>query len=407
MKNLISFDEAKKIILNQLIPIVESVKVPLTEAIGRISAASIYSPIAIPIFDNSAVDGYAIRFNDCTTQALLPIAGYSCAGKPFLGPWPHNSVIRIMTGAPLPLGSEAIVMQEDVKIFSGGIKITKPIIPRQNIRFSGEDIKINSLVIPFGHRLGIAELPLIASLGISNIKVFRKLRTVIFSIGDELQYLNKKLDIGQIYDINRLMLSFMLKKLGCEVIDLEIIPDNKELLHEALIQADNKADIIISTGGVSVGDTDHTRSVLEKIGKIKFSRIAIKPGKPFVFGQLTNSWFCGLPGNPVSAAVTFYQLVQPAILKLSGQIDISLGIRQRAIAVDKIVKKSGRVEFHRGICKANIEGILEVKSTGNQGSHIFSSFMLANCFIILQSDRVTVEPGEWVDIEFFNKLMES
>jgi molybdopterin molybdotransferase len=255
-------------------------------------------------------------------------------------------------------------------------------------------------------RLGAAELPLLASLGIAEVSVLRKLRVAIFSTGDELQAVGQPLAEGQIYDTNRFTVALMLNKLGCEVIDLGVIADDQAALRTAFTEADRQADVVISTGGVSVGEADFTRAMLEELGAITFWKLAIKPGKPFAFGRLANSWFCGLPGNPVSAAVTFYQLVQPLLATLTGQTTRIMPLRQRARATQRLKKSPGRLDFQRAIVSRGDDGVLEVRSTGAQGSHVFSSFALANCFVVLERDRGDVEPGEWVEIEAFNTLLE-
>ncbi|MDU5191706.1 MAG: molybdopterin-binding protein, partial [Mixta calida] len=250
-----------------------------------------------------------------------------------------------------------------------------------------------------------AELPLIASLGIGEVEVLRRLRVAIFSTGDELQPVGEPLAAGQIYDTNRFTVRLMLDALGCEVIDLGIIRDDPDALRAAFVRADKEADLVISSGGVSVGEADYTKAMLDELGEITFWKLAIKPGKPFAFGRLSKSWFCGLPGNPVSAAVTFYQLVQPLLAKLSGLQGSALPPRQRARAVTRLKKSPGRLDFQRGVVSRGEDGELQVASTGHQGSHVFSSFSQANCFIVLERDRGSVEPGEWVEIEPFNALL--
>jgi len=378
---LISLEEAQQKMLSQLTPVTDSLSVPLAEAVGRITAKAVTSPIAVPPFDNSAMDGYAVRMADASSGQPLPVAGKAFAGAPFNGEWPQGSVIRIMTGAPVPAGCEAVVMQEQTETQGDAIMITAPVRPGQNIRLIGDDIQPGTVVLEAGTRLGAAELPLLASLGIAQVSVLRKLRVAIFSTGDELQPVGEPLAEGQIYDTNRFAVSLMLHKLGCEVIDLGIIKDDPAALRAAFTEADRQADVVITTGGVSVGEADFTKTMLEELGAISFWKLAIKPGKPFAFGRLNSSWFCGLPGNPVSAAVTFYQLVQPLLATLTGQQKSALPPRQK--------------------------GELEVETTGMQGSHVFSSFAQANCFIVLERDRGNVEPGEWVEVEPFNTLLEA
>jgi len=403
---LISLEDAQQKMLQQLTPISDSLNVSLFEAAGRITAKPILSPLDVPSFDNSAMDGYALRLADIAPDRVLPVAGKAFAGAPFNGEWPAGSVIRIMTGAPIPAGCDAVVMQEQTEQRDGGIVITAPVQAAQNIRRIGEDIQAGKQVLDAGVRLGAAELPLLASLGIAEVSVLRKLRVAIFSTGDELQAVGQPLAEGQIYDTNRFTVALMLNKLGCEVIDLGVIADDQAALRTAFTEADRQADVVISTGGVSVGEADFTRAMLEELGAITFWKLAIKPGKPFAFGRLANSWFCGLPGNPVSAAVTFYQLVQPLLATLTGQTTRIMPLRQRARATQRLKKSPGRLDFQRAILSRGDDGVLEVRSTGAQGSHVFSSFALANCFVVLERDRGDVEPGEWVEIEAFNTLLE-
>ncbi|MBS6436204.1 MAG: molybdopterin molybdotransferase MoeA [Pantoea sp.] len=403
---LISLEEAQAKMLAQLQPLRDRVSVPLADAVGRITALPVTSPIDVPPFDNSAMDGYAVRLADIQSDRPLKIAGKAFAGAPFDGDWPAGSAVRIMTGAPVPPGCEAVVMQEETREVEDGIVINAPVRAGQNIRLIGEDIRRDQPVLAAGVRLGAAELPLLASLGLAEVSVLRKLRVAVFSTGDELQPVGQPLAPGQIYDTNRFAVSLMLRKLGCEVIDLGIIKDDPQALRHAFAEADRQADVVISTGGVSVGEADFTKTMLDELGVITFWKLAIKPGKPFAFGRLASSWFCGLPGNPVSAAVTFYQLVQPLLAALTGQSESPLPPRLRARAASRLKKSPGRLDFQRGIMRRGEDGELEVQSTGHQGSHVFSSFAAANCFIVLERDRGAVEPGEWVEVEPFNALLE-
>ncbi|MEZ3498032.1 molybdopterin molybdotransferase MoeA [Pantoea sp. KPR_PJ] len=403
---LISLEDAQAKMLAQLQPLHDRLSVPLADAVGRITALPVTSPIDVPPFDNSAMDGYAVRLSDIQPDQPLRVAGKAFAGAPFTGEWPAGSVVRIMTGAPVPPGCEAVVMQEETREVEDGILINAPVKAGQNIRRIGEDIQRDRPVLAAGVRLGAAELPLLASLGIAEVSVLRKLRVAVFSTGDELQPVGQPLAAGQIYDTNRFTVSLMLHKLGCEVIDLGIIKDDPQALRHAFHEADRQADVVISTGGVSVGEADFTKTMLDELGVITFWKLAIKPGKPFAFGRLASSWFCGLPGNPVSATVTFYQLVQPLLAALTGQRTSPLPPRLRARAATRLKKSPGRLDFQRGVMHRAADGELEVHSTGHQGSHVFSSFTAANCFIVLERERGAVEPGEWVEIEPFNALLE-
>lgn len=309
-----------------------------------------------------------------------------------------------MTGAPVPERCDAVVMQEETEQSDAGVRFIAPVKAGQNIRRRGEDIANGAVVFPAGTRLTVAELPVLASLGIADVEVVRKVRVAVFSTGDELQLPGQPLGDGQIYDTNRLAVHLMLEQLGCEVINLGIIPDDPAKLRDAFIAADQQADVVISSGGVSVGEADYTKTILEELGEIGFWKLAIKPGKPFAFGKLSNSWFCGLPGNPVSATLTFYQLVQPLLAKLSGNRGQTQPMRLRVRAASRLKKSPGRLDFQRGVLQRNPEGELVVSTTGHQGSHIFSSFSLGNCFIVLERERGNVEAGEWVEVEPFNHL---
>ncbi|WP_428945683.1 molybdopterin molybdotransferase MoeA [Pantoea sp. FN060301] len=402
---LISLDDALAAMLVRITPVTETETLSITAAAGRITASSVISPLNVPPFANSAMDGYAVRLADLQTGPLA-VAGKAFAGAPYRGDWPPGSCIRIMTGAPVPAGTEAVVMQEETEQVDDRIRITAAVNAGQNIRLAGEDIQQGAGVLEAGIRLGAAELPLLASLGVGSVEVRRRLKVAIFSTGDELQPVGEPLAEGQIYDTNRFAVRLMLDKLGCETIDLGIIRDDPAALRVAFEQADSQADVVISSGGVSVGEADYTKQMLESLGEVTFWKLAIKPGKPFAFGRLKQSWFCGLPGNPVSAVLTFYQLVQPLLAKLAGEPGPALPPRQRVKVTEKLKKSPGRLDFQRGILTRNAEGELEVRSTGPQGSHVFSSFSQGNCFIVLERDRGSVAPGEWVDVEPFNALLE-
>lgn len=325
--SLLTLEQALATMLDAVdtVTVADTENVPLTEACGRISAEAIVSPVNVPPFDNAAMDGYAVRLAD-----LMPVAGRALAGVPFTGQWPAGSALRIMTGAPTPAGAEAVIMQEYAQVDEQGVRFSVAPAAGEHIRRVGDDIRQGDEVLPAGRLLQVAELPLLASLGIASVRVCRRLRVALFSTGDELLPIGAPLAAGEIHDTNRFSIRLMLTQLGCEVIDLGIIADDAAALREAFRQADSRADLLITSGGVSVGEADYTKTMLEELGQIHFWKLAMKPGKPFAFGRLGQAWFCGLPGNPVSAAITFYQLVQQLIARLGGRRDWRTPPRLRA-----------------------------------------------------------------------------
>ncbi|WGE49666.1 molybdopterin molybdotransferase MoeA [Actinobacillus equuli] len=408
-----TLSEALQEMLNRLPTASKTETLTLAECANRILAEDIFSPINVPSFDNSAMDGYAFRLADLAQFERLTVAGKSFAGNPFNGEVKAGECVRIMTGAMVPADCNVVVMQEETEVetlASGQIlvKFCKTSKLGQNIRRIGEDVKQGALVLAKGSLLNVTTLPLLASLGIAQVPVFSRLKVAILSTGDELTSVGQPLEQGKIYDTNRFAVRLMLEKLNCEILDFGILPDDPAVFEQTFNQAQQQADVLITSGGVSVGEADFTKDVLEKLGEIGFWKIAMKPGKPFAFGKLQHAWFFGLPGNPVSALVTFYQLVQPALAKLAGvnQERIANLTQNLTAIVDTNLKKAvGRQDFQRGFYYVNEQGEVAVRPVGSQGSHIFSAFYESNCFIVLEAERGNVNAGEKVTIQPFNSLL--
>lgn len=399
---LMPIEQALETMLANIKPIQTTLKLPLADALGYVLAEELLSPIFVPPFDNSAMDGYAIRLADLQQSTTLPLAGKSFAGLPFEGPWPANSCVRIMTGAKIPAGCDAVIMQEQTTENENGICFLQPNAkPQQNIRPTGDDIKQGAVVLHKGARLTSRDIPMIATLGISHVTVFRKPKVAFFSTGDELKPLGEPLAEGQIYDSNRYGIKPLIENFGCEAIDLGIIADCPATLKATFDKAQHLADVVITSGGVSVGEADYTKDILQELGEIGFWKLAIKPGKPFAFGTLDHAWFCGLPGNPVSAVLTLYVLVQPMLAKLAGHTQWKAPESIPAITKNAFKKSPGRTDYQRGIYTIE-NGQFVVETTGNQSSGAFRSMSLANCFVVLEQDRGRVEVGETVNIQLFN-----
>ncbi|MBV6541454.1 molybdopterin molybdotransferase MoeA [Ursidibacter maritimus] len=390
-------------------------QISLDQAANRILAEDIFSPINVPHFDNSAMDGYAVNLQNFSINQPLTVIGKAFAGNPFTDEIGEGQCVRIMTGAAIPKGTDAVVMQEETSLNNdGSVCLARQPKHLENIRQQGEDIQQGQLVLAKGSKLDVTTLPLLASLGIAQVNVYPRIKVAILSTGDELVSVGNPLKSGQIYDTNRFAVRLMLEKLNCEITDYGILPDDPIQFENAFLKAQQHAEVLITSGGVSVGEADFTKDVLEKRGQIGFWKIAMKPGKPFAFGQLNSedtdnkTWFFGLPGNPVSALVTFYQLVQPALMKLAGcsaEKIANFSPNLTAYAAAPLRKAVGRQDFQRGFYRVNPQGELEVKPIGNQGSHIFSAFNESNCFIVLEQERGNVAQGEKVTIQPFNFLL--
>jgi molybdopterin molybdotransferase len=405
--NSMSVAKARLYIRDYLNPITESELIDLLSSLGRILATDILSPANVPNYDNSAMDGYAFNADDIKLNASteLTIIATVFAGKAFDGTLAAGECVRIMTGGAMPKGADTVIMQERVQCEANIIRFTEAPKRTMNVRYAGEDLKLGQVVLTSGHLMRAADLGLFASLGIAKIPVYRKLKVAFFSTGDELASVGQSLETGQVYDSNRYTLHGMLTRMGVEVIDMGAIPDNPDLLQSTLLTASQIADVVISSGGVSVGEADYMKLLLTKHGQVVFWKIAMKPGRPLAYGKVGNAHYFGLPGNPVAVMVTFYQFVREAMLVLMGQPQPTPLPVFNVECTENIKKMTGRTEFQRGVLFADKDGIWKVKPTGAQGSAILSSMSLANCFIVLDEATGNLSAGALVQVQVLDGLV--
>ena len=392
--------------LAEISPIVGHEFVPLRSTLGRILAADIIAPHDVPAHDNSAMDGYAIHFDSLSVaeETRLTVVGTAFAGNAFSGQVGKGQAVRIMTGAVLPAGADSVVVQEVTRLEAGAVFIPAGQRLGQNTRRAGEDLARGGVALAAGKKVGPAELGLIASLGVAEVEVKRRLRVAFFSTGDELTSIGKPLAPGEIYDSNRYTLHGLLTRLGAEIIDMGVVPDRPEALEATLAEAAQIADAIITTGGVSVGEADFIKEVLAKLGEVKFWKLNIKPGRPMAFGKVGNAWLFGLPGNPVAVMVSYTQFALDALLRLSGLEPIPERPLLTVVAGNSIKKQPGRREYLRGTIAA-VDGRWQVKTTGNQGSGVLRSMSEANCFVVLPEDCAGVPAGDCVQVQLFEGLL--
>lgn len=396
-------DRSLSAVVHDLVTTIEPIsgyrRVALRAALGEILAEPLRTAVSVPAHDNSAVDGYALRHAD-DDFAQLRIVGTAAAGHPYSGTLGAGECVRIMTGAVVPAGADAVVMQERVRRDGDHITTTQWPVAGNNIRRAGEDLQAGDCILDAGRRLTAADLGVIASTGQAELYVKRPLRVAFFSTGDELRGVGEPLGPGEIHDSNRYSLYGMLTQLGVEVMDLGTIKDDPETLASALRQGARDADAIVTSGGVSVGDTDHLPALLDQHGELLFRSIAMKPGRPVTVGRFSGAWYFGLPGNPVSVMTTFTQLVTPALRRLAGEAQRPAR-RMRVTTQSPLGKTPGRQDFQRGRLIEGSDGQLEVVSVGHQGSGVLRSMSEADCFIVLPAERGSVEQGEIVEVEPF------
>lgn len=398
--------EAVERVLAAVTPVPDSERLPIRQALGRALAAEVRSTIEVPAENNSAMDGYALRSADLPAVAPLELKliGTAFAGQPFVGRVGAGECVRIMTGAAVPGGADTVVMQERVTALGDRVQVNALPAPGDNVRMAGEDIQVGQVALSAGTELLPAHIGLLASIGVAEAEVFRRPRVAFFSTGDELCEVGASLGPGKIYDSNRYTIYGMLLRLGAEIEDLGVVRDRPDELESAFRRAAKDADMIVTSGGASVGEADYIVEILDRLGEIDFWSVAMKPGRPTVFGRLGGALYLGLPGNPVSVMATFYQLARPAIRKLSG-LDPRMPLVIRATSTATLKAKSGRKEFLRGVLSRDEHGHYVVSKTGHQGSGILSSMTRANCFIVIPEEAKVIEAGSEVDVQPFEALV--
>jgi molybdopterin molybdotransferase len=401
----LTVESARARILSSIQPVPTIERVALRDGLDRCLAQEIVSPIDVPSHTNSAMDGYALAGEDLPQEtAALKLIGTLHAGGTFAERCQPGECVRIMTGAPMPAGTDTVVMQEQTEMLDDGrIRIGAGHRPGQNVRQAGEDIPRGSVVLEPGRRLIPADLGILASLGFGEVAVRRRPRVAFFSTGDELRSIGESLGEGELYDSNRYTLFGMLRRAGMETIDLGVVRDDPAALKQAFAVAADAGDVVITSGGVSVGEADYTKTILQTYGEMHFWQIAMKPGRPLTFGRLGDTHFFGLPGNPVAVMVTFYQFVLPALHALAGG-DYS-PFTLKASSEGAIRKRPGRFEFIRGHMRQSDDGSFSVSSLGQQGSGILTSMSRGNCFILLDTACDGVKPGDPVTVQPFSTLV--
>ena len=400
---LLPVDIALARIAEAITPISDIEWVSVRGALSRVLAEDVISPVDVPNHTNSAMDGYALAATDLLAVDLK-VVGTAWAGSAYAGPVGSGECVRIMTGAVIPDRCDTVVMQEQAERIDDRIRLAPGQKPGQHVRRAGEDLAAGDIALVHGRYLLPSDLGMVASLGIGELAVLRKPRIAFFSNGDELRSIGETLALGDVYDSNRYTLHGMLTRLGVEFIDLGVIPDDRDRIRKTFHRAAAIADVVITSAGASVGDADYVKEVLDEIGEVKFWKLAMKPGRPLSFGKIDHAYFFGLPGNPVSVMVTFYQFVLPALRQLMGEENWA-PLRLPARTLNRLKKRPGRTEYQRGYLVQDESGDLTVHSTGDQGSGILSSMSQANCFIVLDIDSDGAQVGDMVTVEPFAGLV--
>ncbi|MDX9767129.1 MAG: molybdopterin molybdotransferase MoeA [Ectothiorhodospiraceae bacterium] len=401
--NSLSVPQAAERIAAAIRPVAGIERVALRDALDRVLARDAIAPMDMPPYPNAAMDGYALRGSELAPDrpVRLTVVGSALAGRPFEGDVGDGQCLRITTGAVVPDGLDTVLMQEHVTRDGDVIEIPAGTKAGQNLRPRGDEFSTGGTVLAAGRRINAADLGLLASLGIAEVDVRRRPLVAFFSTGDELRGVGQTLAKGQIYDSNRYTLHALLRRANVNLLDMGVLPDDRDAVREAFRTAAETADAIVTSGGVSVGDADYVKEIVGELGHIDFWRIAMKPGKPLAFGRLGRAFFFGLPGNPVSTVATFMLFARPALDVLAGATPTP-PLRLRAVCTDRIKKAPGRTDYQRGILTQDADGRLTVSTTGGQGSHMLSSMSRANCFIVVPLESGDVAAGTELEVMPFS-----
>ncbi len=381
-------------------------EVAISDALTRVLGLDVISPIDVPAADNSAMDGYGVRGADLAAsgRTRLRVVATALAGQPSARGVGAGEAVRIMTGAIIPAGCDTVVVQEVVESDGDFISVPQGQRSGQNLRRRGEDLRAAGIALPAGKILTPADIGLLASLGIARVAIRQRLRVAYFSTGDEVRSLGEPLAAGQLYDSNRYTIEAMLRRLGAEPIDLGVVRDDPQALEDAMLEASRRADAIISSGGVSVGEADYTRPVLHRLGEVDFWKLAIRPGRPMAFGRIGDACYFGLPGNPVAVMISFYFFARDALLRMMGATPQLLP-RVRARTTTALRKIPGRTEYQRGVLEIGADGAMTVRRSASQGAGVLRSMSEANCVIVLGDAQGDVAAHEWVECIAFHGLI--
>jgi len=403
---LLPIADMERLIAERVQPVKETEPVSLAKARGRVVAKDVIAPIDLPPFDNSAVDGYAVRHSDLDPKAetRLEVSGRLAAGHDAVRPVGPGQAVRIFTGAPMPPGADTVFMQEDVQTKGDSVLVPAGLKPSANRRLAGEDVRKGSVVLPAGRRLDAQDVALAAAIGVTELDVRRRVRAALFSTGDEIVEPGKPRPAAALYDANRYLLGGMLDRLGTEVTDLGILKDDPDALEKAIGAAARNHDLVLTSGGVSTGEADHVKSAVEKIGKLVFWRVAIKPGRPVAMGVVGGSAFIGLPGNPVAAFVTFARVVRPVLLRLAGATPEPLTALPVRLAF-AYKKKIGRREYVRVALRPGPDGAIEAVKHPQEGAGVITSLTETDGLAELAEDTTTIKPGDTVGFLSYSTLM--